>query len=304
MEIWKYLSLCVLGLFCFIGVTFTVLLLLRITTHSQTKAIKLSVIIVTVISSICCTLCMICDLIHISKVFTTDFGIVSNNFHTIMAVGDIFLYNGDVAFYSLLILRVNYAFMDSVYKLNKCFLWLLWATIIVAVLLGIAYITFLIIYNTVLQTDPFFAVIFMVIEFVLDILLSFIFIYKLFQVIFSLDITDDIQKSTTSTQIINVIIRHCILFGIVIAANVTLLICYMFWIFVVKHPQNHTILALFCYLSRSLENLCIVVVLFLNLKINRSTYRYLCKKCHFGCLYCCMCTYRKRKNMIAVYNKM
>ena len=129
-----------------------------------------------------------------------------------------------------------------------------------------------------------------VIDFILNISLLYLFIDKLKQILqvrllFSSDvyrlINDDINSqeeedhdSTQSRDLLRLMTRHAILFGIAIITNQVWYITVL-----VQYNQNiNFYLSHFCF--RTLENTANVIVLFLGLKANWNCYMCLCGCCH------------------------
>ena len=222
-----------------------------------------------------------------------------------------------IAFYIIFIARVNITFIDTAYELNKYLLIVLKILIFIAIILCIGYISILIIYKNAFLINKYFAISLISIEFILDISLSIIFIYKLFQVIISLNDEDqynsnDLNKKTinqsSTLSILNVIVRHCLLFIFVIIANLLFLMSYGIAIFFMNNLAENFKWGSTIYVIRSFDNLCMIIALFLNLNINHSLYDVICKICHLKCLNCIDSCYKSKKqkhiNKISAYSKM
>ena len=306
MEAWKYVIIVILGIICLFGILFTLLLLYRIITTKQTKIPKF-ILITTILSISSCSLCIGGDTFHIIKslLIEDNDNIISSHFTLIMAITDILYYIASISFYIILIMRVYFSFQDSVYKLNKYFLYLLCILILASILLCIIYLITLFIYlpdgmKEFLNSTKWIAISFVIIWSSLDILLSIIFIYKLWQVIISLDI-DIVNNNDNNNfdKIINLITRHCILFGLAIIANIIVLFAYIYLTFII----NNIITILIFYISRTFENLFIIIALFLSLNINHFIYNKLCKYFHSCFLNCCIKkSYKKNKVSMQNYS--
>lgn len=302
MAYWKYIIIICMAIISFIGFSFAILLFYRIIKNLKRKKIKCVVLWLTNISIICCSLCIISDSFHLIKSFITGKDIISNDFILIMVISDILLFIGDISFYIVLIFRVISAFKDSYYALNKCLIYLLYFLIFIAISLCGLYIFILLTsykeMSEFLIHSKYIATTFILIEGIMDIVLSTIFIYKLCQLILSLDIDINNNDKTTSTQIINLITRHLILFGTAIIANFIMLFVYILLTFVFQNEYTLIIV----YICRTIENLTIIIALFLNLNINHSIYNKLCNCCHTICLKICVTKpYKRQVSMHSSY---
>eukprot|EP01084_Bolivina_argentea_P097607 175459_1 len=309
---WKYDIILITSVLSCITIIFALLFIYRICQYSGSFT-KMHTIIVmlTVTGVISCTVSSIGDTIHISHALLSNIQILSQKLTIYLAISDIFLFVGNIAFYALLITRVQVAFSDSVHKLNKCFLFILWLLVAIICIGNCAYILLLVFYlnfyhiNT-FDYNGFIASVIIFIEFILDIVLSIIFIYKLCQVFVSIDAMIDhysfsrskisrsknsiafIMRSKTAPHIVNTITRHCILFTIAISANMIVFVAFVFIVFNKTFTLSHKSYMVIPYIARQLEDLCMVIVLFLNLNVNHSIYNKICKICHVGCLNCCV----------------
>ena len=145
-----------------------------------------------------------------------------------------------------------------------------------------------------------------IIDFILNLSLTIVFIYKIKHKdsLEGIEIADDYRLtsvassnfdySTDKRAIWNVLIKHCILFGIVLFINQSFYISIILSrlsivkeVITTQFVQNHTI--------RSIENVVNIVVLWLVLKINNDKYICLCKCWHKCILKNCM---KEDPNMI------
>ena len=170
MELWKLAAISVATLLCIIAVSLTTILTYRISTHASST--RRSVLILSLISACSATACMMGDTVHSSQALLSGSPALSAHFSVVMAVCDVLLWLGDMTFYSLLIVRVESAFADSVYALKRCFVWLLWAFTASCVALGVGYVAVLVRARSVLAVNKYFAVSTIAMELALDAVLS------------------------------------------------------------------------------------------------------------------------------------
>eukprot|EP01084_Bolivina_argentea_P287769 493796_1 len=135
----------------------------------------------TIVSSIGCTVCIFCDLIHFILSMTTGIDLLSSQNAAIIVIANLAYYIGCILFYILLVMRVYIAFKNTQYELSQCLYYSLWFLIIISILASISHIFIMIFVNekqkTITVRTPF--IILMINDALLNIILFVLFIYKL-----------------------------------------------------------------------------------------------------------------------------
>eukprot|EP01084_Bolivina_argentea_P159554 277868_1 len=232
----------------------------------------------TMISMLSFTMTSIGDCIHL-KLFSESISqnsiIVSNISENITKASIDFIYFvGNIVFYILILLRISQPF-----ELKSCIYYSLVILILISAIVSIFYcaavffilsterqITYTIPASIALSID----------DFILNSVISFIFIDKMRKTIANIDPTVSETAEKNVNLIVNVIIKHSVLFGFAIFVNqgwaIMNILTTTYSVEVFKLGME--------YCVRALENLTNILVLWLMLRINYNKYICICKYCH------------------------
>ena len=251
--------------------------------------------ILTLIIMISFTLCTLGDIIHL--MIRYHFNLTSHRWNPsdayLAGIKDILYYIGNVVFFILLFRRIKTSF-----QLSKCIMCCL--TILLAIFIIFCFIYCYIILSFVGQSgskveqywaNASYPVSFT--DFLLDACLFILFIYKIRNrhSIEGIEIADDIIMSRQSIDqynnkksIWNVMIKHCVLFGVALFLNQS-------W-YIINVLDNSDITLSWAlvrgYSVRAVENVVNIFILWLVLKVNNHRYIWLCKCWHKCILRFCM----------------
>lgn len=257
----------------------------------------------TVITTILYTICSIGDIIrHCLRYFNylrlPDF---NKTDHEAVLTGssDFLYYVGNVTFFLLLLMRIKTSF-----QVSKLVMYYLFCLLFTSGILSLTWCFIIIYYG---ETENTAAIIkhLKITEYpspTVDFLLNFSLMILFIQKIRNKDTMEGIEsidmntpRSNESAQshnrqnkaILNVMIKHCVLFGITLLANLAFYISVIITELPAVKAPSATVLMI-TSLSRSVGNTIIVVILWLVLKINSTKYVYLCKCWHICLLKYCM----------------
>ena len=274
---------------------------------SQTQKLTVMLIKLCVITSTLCIYCdetryIICAIWNQSEVFYP--------MNQIMSLADLFYYIGGVSFYSLAIYRLYISFYDTIYSIRPCVI-KFFITLIIIQALGAAYYCIIVALQPGNETDKninnFFlkyttisTIIMMTNDFILNLSLLCLFVAKLKESLTDTLVSSSIKQigSTTDTlsqNMVDLITRHLILFGVAIITNQLFLgsDIIVFSNIGLSKFKYHFII----FICRSIENMANCVVLFLGLKHNWKLYTKICGKCHLWLAGCCMKSTQKKVDL-------
>eukprot|EP01084_Bolivina_argentea_P271709 462407_1 len=204
--------------------------------------------------------------------------------NNIMCFADFFYYLGSVLFYIIAIYRLQVSFQSSQYSISPFIVSFVYTLIGCVFILAIYYSVIVFLtpndvdneYNEFwIKHDIIPMIIIGAIDFILNTSLLILFITKLKQILHTrlsrfnynlYNLMDDKNTDIQSQDVIKLIIRHSLLFGLAIITN------QIWYIAVVTRRKKG--LSDFCF--RALENAANCIVLFLGLKQNSKLYFCLC----------------------------
>ena len=252
----------------------------------------------TLITMLSYTLCSMGDLFQILYIYSA--GLESNDwsaFQSHIAGGkDIIYYTGNIAFFLLLLTRIKTSF-----QVSKCIMIYLFIILLIsAIFSGIWCCIYFIKLSpskqfsyTVMTSYPL-----SIIDFILNLSLFIIFIYKIKHKDsmegFDIDTIsgDDIESCFNQSgkkAVWNVMIKHCVLFGIALISNQS---WYIANIITISKPLSSEIstneMLIITFTIRAIENMINIVILWLILRVNNNKYICLCKCWHKCILKYCM----------------
>ncbi len=256
--------------------------------------------LLTVITMITYTLCSLGDMAHMILRFINHLTTTSHNYPYLVTIKSGFYYVGNGAFFMLLLMRIKKSF-----QLSKCIMYylsLLWI-LSVTCSMGFLIITFVAALDEssmnddiYYQTSLYFVV---VADFILSFSLFVLFIYKIKykESMEGLEVADDVSLISGASNdnleikdkraVLNVMIKHCVLFGIALVINEAFYVILFIWNFD-KLFQNYSADILLGYTGRTIENVFNVIILWLLIKINNDKYVFLCKCWHICILRYCI----------------
>ena len=243
------------------------------------------------------TLCTIGDIAHM--IIRYKYYLTSQTWHTseqyLATPKSIAYYFGNVTFFILLLLRIKTSF-----QLSKCTMYYLSLLLTISALLAIAY-CFCLFYPSIASFEMwyFYAIIcqylLAIIDFMLNLSLFTLFIYKIknkdsmegMEVVVLNKQSIDYDYNSDKKAIWNLMIKHCVLFGIAIISNQT---WYINSIIGYTNPKGSPLEYKIAesYTARSVENVINIVIFWLVLKVNNDKYVCLCKCWHSCILKYCM----------------
>ena len=257
--------------------------------------------ILTVISMISYTICTICDIIQcITRYKYYLHSDEWTNFESYLAsIGDFCYFNGNAVFFVLLLMRIKTSF-----QVTLPFMWyfsiLLTFSIICSIMVSFVDVYF--INKSVITMNNYFTKILIplsISDFMLNSSLFILFIYKIKNkdsmegIEIAHDIYHDDQVSHESSidndkkAILNIMIKHCVLFGIAILSNQ-----YFYVIGIISavdvSAANFSFGLIGEYTSRAIDNTITITVLWLLLRVNNDKYVRVCKCWHICILKNCM----------------
>eukprot|EP01084_Bolivina_argentea_P092909 167128_1 len=214
----------------------------------------------------------------------------------LIAAKDVAYYVGNLTFFLLLFTRIRISFQVSKYSMYFLCLLLVTSTIfsIIFCIITIYFAgkinsryTSTRLHYTVLCSYPL-----SISDFALNISLFILFIYKIKNKdsMEGQEMLDDGSSSAASCMddkkaIWNVMIKHCILFGIALFVNQS------WYIVNIIDDSDHLdvyVTLIMIYVVRAIENAINIIILWLVFKINHHSYLCLCKCCHLCILKYCM----------------
>ena len=281
---------------CFIGGLFCIISIYQLYIKRSYIFINEYFKNLTIITMIAYTICSIGDITHM--IIRYKYYLASNDWHPwesyLAGVKDGMYYIGNVTFLTLVFMRIKISF-----QVSKCAMYYLSLLLFISIICEFMWV-FIIIYfaggsignaefYTALASYPA-----AVNDFVLNLSLFILFIYKMRHKdsIEGIEIADDIISTESDSDdnghhniqqkaVWNVMIKHCILFGIALLINNTWYIVNM-----INSPTASALIRI--YTPRDVENAINIIILWLVLKINNDKYVYLCKCWHSCILKYCM----------------
>eukprot|EP01084_Bolivina_argentea_P135124 238162_1 len=241
----------------------------------------------TMITMIIFTLSSIGDLIHsMVRYFSPDLQMSETGSIINSIVVNVLYLSGNVLFYILILLRIYIPF-----RLNKCLAYFLFVIIIISAILSVIYCV--VIWYFYYDHDQYWIFLLVTLssnDFILNVFIFSLFIYKMRKTVISIDPLKSEEALTKTNVMTSVIIKHCILFGIGIALNQGYFIIHLYETF----TDKYAFLMYQClgYSARAIQTVATVVVLCLVLRINYNKYICLCKSCHLSIGKCC---FKRRK---------
>ena len=285
VEQYYIFALCVMGFALSVGLSICILAFIKLCVLDSSSWIDKTYRDLTMIAILSFTCCGIGDftktLVRFLEYPDTPQS-ASNVFEEIMIIGnDIVYYIGNITFYTLLLQRIKAIFGLKGYLLN-----------VLLVLIGIYVIT-AIIYCVMIYfvlNNPgnwrflgYSMAILSVDDVLLNVSLFFIFFRKLRSSIIEIDdINSKIMTKNYQNQvnlILNVMIKHCVLFGIALIVN-EFFFGYNIYLFLYLKHRTIEQSSIDSYLVRTVENGMTILILWLVLKINYNQYICICKYCH------------------------
>ena len=249
------------------------------------------------------TLCVVCDDIRWSICAIMDKSEVFYPMNQIMSFADLFYYIGALSFYTIAIYRLYISFLDTIYSINPCIIRFFIVSLIIQAL-GATYYCIIVALQPKEDKNAFFlkynsisSITLMSNDFILNLSLLLLFISKLKESLTDTLVSSSIQEigssmDTVSQNMVDLITRHSLLFGLAIITNQLFLGSQMIVFSNIGFTKfkYHFII----FICRSIENTANCVVLFLGLKPNRKLYFNICGKCHLLLAGCFMKSTQKR----------
>ena len=241
------------------------------------------------------TICAILDIVHmvLRYKYYLDYDIYNSTEQYIAASNDIVYYLANFTFFVLLFLRIQTSFQLS--RCNICYLLLL---LTISTIGSIVY-CFIMFYKIADSTADMYSYTaritysLSISDFILNLSFFVLFIHKIQNKDSTegMEIADDMESvhSQNSEQkaIWNLMIKHCVLFGIAMISNQ---LFYISMIIIQSEDHNSSISYAFpkWYTTRSFDNMINVVIFWLVLKVNNAKYLHLCKCWHLCILKYCL----------------
>ena len=290
----------------------------------------------TSITACFCFVSSIGDLIHIIMAYLNkDMSSNTNRYGNIMVVSDGFYFIGSLSMYIFIIGKLFITFKDTTYKVSRKYISFLGLLIFTALIMMTLYI--IAIHDDeadeFLQHSTKFVTIIIVIDFIIDIGVLSLFVYKLQQLLVeSVDIDkmhkysySEVAKNGNSKDVIQIvrltaseytfeanqrklislITKQSVLGTIIILFNCAFYVKVFIDRFTVNDDSLSPDVAFeLSYCIRAIENVVVTFMLYLNFAFSDKLYYGLCGFCDTGCYKCCtLCTKRNitRKTMDAYH---
>ena len=255
----------------------------------------------TIITMIAYTLCTIGDIAQV--IIRYEYYLPSALWHHneayLSGTVDFIYYTGNVTFFILLFMRIRKSF-----QVSKSIMYYLSLLLLISIICCIAW-CFIVIYfsdTTGVILEYYIAIDswpLSIDDFLLNLSLFILFIHKIKNKdsMEGIEVADDVSSFGTDDEyndkskviIWNVMIKHCVLFGISLFLNqVWYLANIINALATTESITNFSLLLIKDYTARSVENLINIIILWLVLKINNDKYVYLCKCWHSFILKYCM----------------
>lgn len=247
----------------------------------------------------------LCDLSHAIEAYTRKWTMFDLRLNHITATADVFFVCSMTAVYLFMIGRVYYTFKDSYFQLSNKL------TIFFLILIFMNFIIWSIYIGLLLGETNFdeavknirnLEIALLIVDFVLNISLLFLFIHKLHELLISsavhrqasiplISMEDkDKERSMTKEDIvldddqnyfINIISKHTLLCTCAIFLNLIFYLSNLYSDFITStHPSQSMYLLIYC--GRTFGVLINSMVVFFNFKFTVIYYHFFCYFCHFG----------------------
>eukprot|EP01084_Bolivina_argentea_P198765 340251_1 len=279
-----FIAIVFIILCCFIGFVIDIYTFYQLCIQDSSTWINSIYRNLTIAIIIMYTFSSIADIIHIILQYPPNIIKDTENLICLNA-SNVFYFTGNIMFYILITLRIYFPF-----QLNKCIAYSLSFIIFISGIISILYIIFSWPYFQ--QYNNFWKVIIVTLsadDLILGLFIFIIFIHKMRKTVSKIDpLMSDIAAQNVDLMT-NVMIKHSILFGVVLIMNQGFFVCHLYQTF----AQDYNFLVDKCitYSIRAIENLAVIVALWLLLQNNYSKYIRLCKCCHLVMSKCCFKTY-------------
>eukprot|EP01084_Bolivina_argentea_P281917 482461_1 len=282
LNVWQWIEIVWIGICVTICVIISFTSIYQLLIKDSSSWIAKSYRNLTIITIIPFCICAICDFIHMSirdSKSPNQYPPKSVELKLIGTTHIIFFF-GNTMFYTLLLSRIYIAF-----NLQNWIYYIISTTIFVYGMSCIGYCCLFFILNQndnkhlfeFYEWEQKITGVLCFVDLTLNLSLFIIFIVKLKQIIggFQLDIMTA-EHMAQMQLITNVIIKHCVLFGIALITNES----FFIYILLFATLELKTYIVFFVYAMRGLEIIVNVSVLSLILRINYDKYIILCKCCH------------------------
>lgn len=284
LTIWYIIGIIWMGILMVVSSICLVIVVYRLCIEDSSTWIDTVYRNLTVITMIAFLCNIITDFIHVlvHYISTPNELSVKTSELIILIISDTFYYSANVLFYILLLSRIK-----VVFGLNNCIYNVLRLGILCSIIGSIFYLflIMLTISHPIHDYVGYNILGLSIIDLLLNTTLFIIFWRKMRNSITGEAITKDYQNKVN--MITNILIKHCVLFGIAIIAN------QMYFIYkmcddLIHHQHTVIIDRIFKYSVRVTENTINIMVLALILRIYYNQYICLCKYCHLCVGKCCM----------------
>eukprot|EP01084_Bolivina_argentea_P090265 162685_1 len=325
---WQIVAICWLSIFLLAQITIIVSLLCKLYSKQNShKPISPFYKYVTIICVTFCALSTIVDLIHTTIAYIRhEQSSDTYRFGTIMTIADITYFIASISLYILIIGKLYLTFKSTSYRVSNKYIIFLSILIVTSVFCMTQYLITLNNKDTIKFLDNSVKFVYAVIinDFIIDISVLALFVYKLQQLLIdTIDIglihqnsdniiqivkesADEYDFQNSQKRLVALITRQSILGSIQIFFNCTFYFKVLVDRYTVgpKFPSDLAFQTSHCL--RALENLVVIGTLYLNFNLNTGLYYKICGCCHNGCYLCCLkCTKRKiTKKTMDVYHRL